>query len=116
MKHDLLNGIFSFSTGNELTPGVKYDFKFKDYAPWVFRHLREKFHVDAADYMVSESGCFGLLQAVNSFLTGYRSHPLRVDVVDQQIHLVRIDFSRKKWQLLLLLKGLSLHYQNHPSH
>lgn len=42
----------TFSTGNELTPGVKYDFKFKDYAPWVFRHLRERFRVDAADYMV----------------------------------------------------------------
>ncbi|KAF1797119.1 hypothetical protein FB192DRAFT_1291698 [Mucor lusitanicus] len=40
-------------TGNELTPGVKYDFKFKDYAPWVFRYLREKFHIDAADYMMS---------------------------------------------------------------
>lgn len=36
-----------------MTPGVKYDFKFKDYAPWVFRNLREKFHVDAADYMMS---------------------------------------------------------------
>lgn len=42
-----------YRTGNELTPGVKYDFKFKDYAPWVFRNLREKFHVDAADYMMS---------------------------------------------------------------
>lgn len=40
-------------TGNELTPGVKYDFKFKDYAPWVFRYLREKFHIDPADYMMS---------------------------------------------------------------
>ncbi|KAI7868768.1 SAICAR synthase-like protein [Spinellus fusiger] len=40
-------------TGTELTPGVKYDFKFKDYAPWVFRILREKFHIDAADYMMS---------------------------------------------------------------
>ncbi|KAF7727739.1 Phosphatidylinositol-4-phosphate 5-kinase [Apophysomyces ossiformis] len=38
-------------TGTELTPGVKYDFKFKDYAPWVFRSLREKFHIDAADYL-----------------------------------------------------------------
>ena len=43
----------SNSTGNELTPGVKYDFKFKDYAPWVFRNLREKFHLDAGDYMVT---------------------------------------------------------------
>ncbi|CDH54624.1 phosphatidylinositol-4-phosphate 5-kinase its3 [Lichtheimia corymbifera JMRC:FSU:9682] len=66
-------------TGNELTPGVKYDFKFKDYAPWVFRHLREKFHVDAADYMENR---FHL----PPFL------PLRVDVVDQQIHLVLKDY------------------------
>lgn len=43
-----------FSTGNELTPSSKYDFKFKDYAPWVFRHLREDFHIDASDYLVSE--------------------------------------------------------------
>lgn len=39
--------------GDELTPGAKYDFKFKDYAPWVFRHLREKFGVDPADYLVN---------------------------------------------------------------
>lgn len=38
--------------GDELTPGAKYDFKFKDYAPWVFRNLREKFGVDPADYLV----------------------------------------------------------------
>ncbi|KAI7873257.1 uncharacterized protein EV154DRAFT_431013 [Mucor mucedo] len=40
-------------SGNELTPGVMYDFKFKDYCPWVFRHLRQSFHIDAADYMMS---------------------------------------------------------------
>ncbi|CAM0142688.1 unnamed protein product [Umbelopsis sp. WA50703] len=39
-------------TGNELTPGAKYDFKFKDYAPWVFRQIREKFNIDPADYLV----------------------------------------------------------------
>lgn len=45
---------FSFDiTGNELTPSAKYDFKFKDYAPWVFRHLRTKFRLDPADYLVS---------------------------------------------------------------
>lgn len=41
------------STGNELTPSAKYDFKFKDYAPWVFRHLRAKFKLDPADYLMS---------------------------------------------------------------
>ena len=45
---------FSFDiTGNELTPSAKYDFKFKDYAPWVFRHLRARFQIDPADYLMS---------------------------------------------------------------
>ncbi|SLM37097.1 phosphatidylinositol-4-phosphate 5-kinase its3 [Lasallia pustulata] len=45
---------FSFDiTGNELTPSAKYDFKFKDYAPLVFRHLRAKFKLDPADYLMS---------------------------------------------------------------
>ncbi|KKZ63411.1 1-phosphatidylinositol-4-phosphate 5-kinase [[Emmonsia] crescens] len=45
---------FSFDiTGNELTPSAKYDFKFKDYAPWVFRRLRAKFKLDPADYLMS---------------------------------------------------------------
>lgn len=45
---------FTFDiVGNELTPKASYDFKFKDYAPWVFRELREYFHLDAADYLFS---------------------------------------------------------------
>ncbi|KAI9493813.1 hypothetical protein BDB00DRAFT_355503 [Zychaea mexicana] len=52
-------------TGNELTPGVKYDFKFKDYAPWVFRGLREKFHLDAGDYMMSLTNKY-ILSELNS--------------------------------------------------
>ncbi|GMK56953.1 hypothetical protein CspeluHIS016_0307930 [Cutaneotrichosporon spelunceum] len=40
--------------GNELTPSARYDFKFKDYAPWVFRELRDDhFHLDPADYLLS---------------------------------------------------------------
>ncbi len=40
-------------SGNEILPSAKYDFKFKDYSPWVFRHLRDIFHVDQADYLMS---------------------------------------------------------------
>ena len=40
-------------SGNELIPSSKYDFKFKDYSPWVFRHLRELFKLDPADYLMS---------------------------------------------------------------
>jgi 1-phosphatidylinositol-4-phosphate 5-kinase len=47
--------------GDELTPGAKYDFKFKDYAPWVFRHIREKFGIDPADYLV----CFFFFMSLN---------------------------------------------------
>ncbi|ORY05249.1 SAICAR synthase-like protein [Basidiobolus meristosporus CBS 931.73] len=39
--------------GNEMTPSSKYDFKFKDYAPWIFRQLRELFGIDSAEYLVS---------------------------------------------------------------
>ncbi|KAK4226679.1 hypothetical protein QBC38DRAFT_366036 [Podospora fimiseda] len=42
--------------GNELVPSAKYDFKFKDYAPWVFRHLRALFRQDPADYLMSLTG------------------------------------------------------------
>ncbi|KAF2481859.1 hypothetical protein BDY17DRAFT_299839 [Neohortaea acidophila] len=45
---------FSFDiTGNELTPSARYDFKFKDYAPWVFRRLRASFGIDPAEYLMS---------------------------------------------------------------
>jgi 1-phosphatidylinositol-4-phosphate 5-kinase len=40
-------------TGGEMTPSSKYDFKFKDYAPWVFRHIRRKFGITSSDYLVS---------------------------------------------------------------
>lgn len=44
----------SLSVGNELTPSAKYDFKFKDYSPWVFRYMREEiFGLDPADYLLS---------------------------------------------------------------
>jgi hypothetical protein len=45
------------STGTEFTPSSKYEFKFKDYAPWVFHSLREAFQIDAADYLVCMWTC-----------------------------------------------------------
>ncbi|KAH6577382.1 hypothetical protein BASA62_000919 [Batrachochytrium salamandrivorans] len=47
-------------TGNEMTPSSKYDFKFKDYAPWVFRRIRDSFHVDPAEYLLSLTGKYVL--------------------------------------------------------
>lgn len=51
--------------GNELTPSSKYDFKFKDYAPNVFRELREMFGLDPADYLVSLTAKY-VLSEMNS--------------------------------------------------
>jgi len=46
--------LIMFRSGNELTPSAKYDFKFKDYAPEVFRKLRnDVFGLDPSDYLVS---------------------------------------------------------------
>lgn len=39
-------------TGSDSTPKSRYDFKFKDYAPWVFRSIREGCGIDTADYLV----------------------------------------------------------------
>ncbi|KAI9020507.1 hypothetical protein DFJ74DRAFT_673423 [Hyaloraphidium curvatum] len=47
-------------TGDELTPSSKYDFKFKDYAPWVFRAIRDVSRIDPADYLVSLTGKYVL--------------------------------------------------------
>jgi len=50
---DSIEVMCCYSVGNELTPSVRYDFKFKDYAPWVFRELREYFFLDPSDYLIS---------------------------------------------------------------
>ncbi|KAJ3148788.1 Phosphatidylinositol-4-phosphate 5-kinase [Geranomyces michiganensis] len=50
---------FDFA-GTELTPSSRYDFKFKDYAPWVFRCVRDAFNVDPAEYLLSLTGKYVL--------------------------------------------------------
>ena len=40
--------------GSAETPGHNHhDFRFKDYAPLVFRQIRERFGIEAPDYMLS---------------------------------------------------------------
>lgn len=80
---------YLYSTGDELTPGAKYDFKFKDYAPWVFRHLREQFGIDPADYLVS-------IKKVPSGTT-LVSFFAYLDLFDKQVHPIRIGLSWEKW-------------------
>ncbi|XP_050206970.1 phosphatidylinositol 4-phosphate 5-kinase 1 [Mercurialis annua] len=43
--------------GSKITPPHQsFEFRWKDYCPTVFRHLRELFHVDTADYMLAICG------------------------------------------------------------
>ncbi|KAJ1405003.1 Phosphatidylinositol-4-phosphate 5-kinase, core [Sesbania bispinosa] len=42
--------------GSKLTPHQSMDFRWKDYCPMVFRHLRELFAIDPADYMYAICG------------------------------------------------------------
>ncbi|GBB90526.1 hypothetical protein RclHR1_01750025 [Rhizophagus clarus] len=101
---------FSFDiTGNELTPSAKYDFKFKDYAPWVFRRLREFFHIDAADYLVSLTSKYILSELGSPGKSGsffYFSRDYRFII--KTIHHTEHKFLRK------ILKEYYEHIRNNP--
>eukprot|EP00250_Pteridium_aquilinum_P018590 c24131_g1_i1 orf=442-2904(-) len=64
--------------GSQLTPPHQStDFKWKDYCPVVFRHLRELFKIDTADYMLSICGNSGLRELSSPGKSGsvfYLSH------------------------------------------
>lgn len=64
--------------GSQLTPPHQsVDFKWKDYCPMVFRHLRELFKIDTADYMLSICGDDGLRELSSPGKSGsvfYLSH------------------------------------------
>ncbi|KAF7723365.1 Phosphatidylinositol-4-phosphate 5-kinase [Apophysomyces ossiformis] len=97
-------------TGNELTPGVKYDFKFKDYAPWVFRSLREEFHIDAADYMMSLTNKYILSELTSPGKSGsffYYSRDYRFII--KTIHHSEHKFMRK------ILKEYYQHVCDNPN-
>eukprot|EP01018_Ginkgo_biloba_P037662 Gb_24341 [translate_table: standard] len=64
--------------GSKFTPPHQsVDFRWKDYCPMVFRHLRELFKIDAADYMLSICGNDGLRELSSPGKSGsvfYLSH------------------------------------------
>ncbi|KLO19345.1 SAICAR synthase-like protein [Schizopora paradoxa] len=102
---------FSFDIyGNELTPSAKYDFKFKDYAPWVFRELRENyFCIDPADYLVSLTGEYKLNELLSPGKSGsffYFSKDLRFII--KTIHHTEHKF------LLRILKEYYTHVKQNP--
>ncbi|KAI4742619.1 SAICAR synthase-like protein [Aureobasidium sp. EXF-12298] len=102
---------FSFDiTGNELTPSAKYDFKFKDYAPWVFRHLRHNFGLDPADYLVSLTSKYILSELGSPGKSGsffYFSRDYKYII--KTIHHAEHKFLRK------ILRDYYSHVQENPN-
>jgi 1-phosphatidylinositol-4-phosphate 5-kinase len=102
---------FSFDiTGNELTPSAKYDFKFKDYAPWVFRHLRAKFKLDPGDYLMSLTSKYILSELGSPGKSGsffYFSRDYKYII--KTIHHAEHKFLRK------ILKDYYLHVEENPN-
>ena len=102
---------FSFDiTGNELTPSAKYDFKFKDYAPWVFRKLRTTFQLDPADYLVSLTSKYILSELGSPGKSGsffYFSRDYKYII--KTIHHAEHKFLRK------ILKDYYNHVQENPN-
>jgi len=47
---------FTFQDNDTITPALNYDFRFYDYAPQVFRWLRDQFNIDQANYLISITG------------------------------------------------------------
>ncbi|KAL1918485.1 uncharacterized protein VTP21DRAFT_3145 [Calcarisporiella thermophila] len=96
--------------GNELTPSAKYDFKFKDYAPWVFRHLRELFGINPADYLMSLTNKYVLSELSSSGKSGaffYYSQ-------DYRFIIKTIHHSEHKW-MRRILKRYYEHVKENPN-
>lgn len=98
------------SIGNELTPSAKYDFKFKDYAPWVFRNLREDhFGLDPADYLLSLTSKYILSELGSPGKSGSFFYFSR----DYRFIIKTIHHSEHKY-LLSILKDYHQHVRDNP--
>lgn len=98
------------SAGNELVPSAKYDFKFKDYAPWVFRRLRSLFRLDPADYLMSLTGKYILSELGSPGKSGsffYFSRDYKYII--KTIHHAEHKFLRK------ILRDYYNHVQENPN-
>jgi 1-phosphatidylinositol-4-phosphate 5-kinase len=69
------------SEGSALTPAHEMrSFKFKDYAPEVFRNIRARFNIEAADYLLTICGDFQYLEFISNSKSGqffFYSHDRR---------------------------------------
>lgn len=97
-------------SGNELTPSSKYDFKFKDYCPTVFRELRHLFGLDPADYLMSLTSQYILSELNSPGKSGSFFYFSR----DYRFIIKTIHYSEHK-QLRRILKLYYEHVKNNPN-
>lgn len=98
------------SDGSELTPSSKYDFKFKDYCPEVFRELRTMFGIDPADYLMSITGKYILSELGSPGKSGsffYYSRDFRF--------IIKTIHHGEHKQLRKILKAYYLHVKENPN-
>ena len=93
-----------------MTPSAKYDFKFKDYAPWVFRHLRANFRLDPGDYLMSLTSKYILSELSTpgksgSFFYFSRDYKYIIKTIHHSEHKV----------LRRILRDYFEHVQNNPN-
>ncbi|KAJ3090041.1 Phosphatidylinositol-4-phosphate 5-kinase [Quaeritorhiza haematococci] len=82
--------------GQEMSPTSWYDFKFKDYAPQVFKEIRQAFRVDPAEYLKSLTGKYVLSELGSPGKSGsffYFSHDYRFII--KTVHHAEHKFLRK---------------------
>lgn len=96
--------------GSEVTPSSKYEFKFKDYAPEVFRELRSMFGIDPADYLMSITGKCILSELGSTGKSGSFFYYSR----DFRFIIKTIHHSEHK-QLRRILKDYHLHVKSNPN-
>eukprot|EP00011_Vannellida_sp_DIVA3-517-6-12_P004556 CAMPEP_0114609084 /NCGR_PEP_ID=MMETSP0168-20121206/2908_1 /TAXON_ID=95228 ORGANISM="Vannella sp., Strain DIVA3 517/6/12" /NCGR_SAMPLE_ID=MMETSP0168 /ASSEMBLY_ACC=CAM_ASM_000044 /LENGTH=851 /DNA_ID=CAMNT_0001819995 /DNA_START=199 /DNA_END=2751 /DNA_ORIENTATION=- len=112
-RHDAreVQNYFVPSSGTDHTPAhLGRDFKFRDYAPKVFRHLREKNGIDSADYLISLTGDYVLSEIISPGKSGmflYFSH-------DTQFILKTITPLEKRFFKRILL-SYSQHILTNPN-
>lgn len=95
--------------GCELVPSSKYEFKFKDYSPWVFRDLRKLFKLDPADYLMSLTANYEFSEQLSQGKSGsyfYYSRDFRFII--KTVHHAEHKMLRK------ILKDYYAHVKNNP--
>lgn len=98
-------------TGSDRTPPHEgMDFQFKDYCPMVFRQVRERFGIDAADYMVSLCGAHSLSKVGGAGKSGalfYYSHDCE--------YIIKTVTKRECKFFMTILRHYYNHMMNNPN-